>query len=370
MTIELMQVNDPASMELFLDVPSRVLAGHQHHVEDIKSEARRFFDQDNPFWRRTGTALYVVKKHDLPVGRIAWFMDMAYHEHANEQVGYFGYCDAVNQKDVWQALMEKAESDLQARGMRTIRGPINGTIGNQVGILTSGFHLDPQPLMAYNPIHYLHQIEQLGYRKCRDLHAYHIRLDSPRAIEAASFHPSADVTTRPFDRHRMDEELELLRVLINKGMEHHWQSRPWGKEEFFYLIKEMKMLYFPQMVQFALVHGEYAGVIISYPNINMLLKKYDGRMGIRQRMDFLLRLHKIKEAKVELICVSPEYRGHGVGKALLAAVMRHLIAAGYRELEYSWVVEDNEASKHLAMSFGGVPYKRYRVLEKALNRMT
>ena len=40
---------------------------------------------------------------------------------------------------------------------------------------------------------------------------------------------------------------------------------------------------------------------------------------------------------------------------------------GFKNLEYSWVDEDNLASRHLAEHLQGQLYKKYRVYERDIN---
>jgi hypothetical protein len=51
---------------------------------------------------------------------------------------------------------------------------------------------------------------------------------------------------------------------------------------------------------------------------------------------------------------------------VIDAVKRHQQGRGYRRAELSWVLEDNRSVKAVIQAVGGVPYKRYRIYEKAL----
>jgi hypothetical protein len=49
--------------------------------------------------------------------------------------------------------------------------------------------------------------------------------------------------------------------------------------------------------------------------------------------------------------------------AIRGALKRH----GVQSCELSWVLEDNRRLHHMLKALGAVPYKRYRIYEKALD---
>ncbi len=51
---------------------------------------------------------------------------------------------------------------------------------------------------------------------------------------------------------------------------------------------------------------------------------------------------------------------------LIDAVRTHGLRRGVREVELSWILEDNMPMRNMLAAFGGVPYKCYRIYEKAL----
>jgi hypothetical protein len=47
-------------------------------------------------------------------------------------------------------------------------------------------------------------------------------------------------------------------------------------------------------------------------------------------------------------------------------VRKILIRRGIREVELSWILEDNMGMRNIIEALGGVAYKRYRIFEKSL----
>ncbi len=66
--------------------------------------------------------------------------------------------------------------------------------------------------------------------------------------------------------------------------------------------------------------------------------------------------------------VRQEYQNSTLGMALaytvIDAVRHPLIRNGIKEVELSWILEDNTNIRHVLESIGGEAYKRYRIYQK------
>ena len=51
---------------------------------------------------------------------------------------------------------------------------------------------------------------------------------------------------------------------------------------------------------------------------------------------------------------------------VIDAVRKGLCAHGVREVELSWILEDNSGMRSIIEAIGGEAYKRYRIYEKAI----
>ncbi len=74
---------------------------------------------------------------------------------------------------------------------------------------------------------------------------------------------------------------------------------------------------------------------------------------------------------LEDLFVRPDFRGHGIGRALLAHLARRCIAEGLPRLEW-WVLDWNEPALRFYRSLGAVPMDEWtvqRVMGEALERL-
>ena len=103
--------------------------------------------------------------------------------------------------------------------------------------------------------------------------------------------------------------------------------------------------------QIAEWHGEPAGFALWFYNFST----FRGRHGIY----------------LEDLFVCPGYRGHGIGRALLATLARRCLEEGLPRLEW-WVLDWNEPARAFYRSLGAVPIDEWtvqRVTGEALARL-
>ncbi|MFD0392788.1 GNAT family N-acetyltransferase [Streptomyces nogalater] len=63
--------------------------------------------------------------------------------------------------------------------------------------------------------------------------------------------------------------------------------------------------------------------------------------------------------------VAREHRSRGLAAALVTQAQRAAFRLGYTEISYSWVLEDNHASRRHGEALGGVHTQTHRLYERA-----
>jgi GNAT superfamily N-acetyltransferase len=122
----------------------------------------------------------------------------------------------------------------------------------------------------------------------------------------------------------------------------------------------------PELIWFAEAEGRPVGVFLNLPDPGPLLKRLNGRMGLKGLIAFLLHAKGVKDVRAAVIGVLEEFAGRGIASALMVKAFHVMHHRGFRTLEWSWVMEGNGASMALIAKFGGTRYKTYRVYEKEL----
>jgi hypothetical protein len=113
-------------------------------------------------------------------------------------------------------------------------------------------------------------------------------------------------------------------------------------------------------------------MIVTLPNLNEAIAGLDGRLLPLGWLKLLWRL-KVRgprTGRMPLMGIAKRLQGTTKGAALalgmIESIRRYYQARGYRNSELSWVLEDNRKVQAVIAATGAVPYKRYRIYEKAL----
>jgi hypothetical protein len=180
------------------------------------------------------------------------------------------------------------------------------------------------------------------------------------------------VRVRSLRRKQLQEELEILRDIFNDAWQDNWGFVPFTAAEFADIGELLTLLVDDRMVQIAEIDDRPVAMIVAMPNINEAIRDLDGRLLPFGWLKLLWRLkvHYPQSARVALMGVRREFQNSRLGAALafrvIDAVRWGLVNKGIRNVEMSWILEDNAGMRNIIETIGGRLTKRYRVYEKTL----
>jgi len=121
----------------------------------------------------------------------------------------------------------------------------------------------------------------------------------------------------------------------------------------------------PELAFFLFFKEEPVGVFLALPDINPLLKRFNGKLGISALIKKYLHWSEINGLRILMLGVKEHYRQMGVPLVAFDHIMRVLgDHEKYQHLEAGWTLEDNHAINRFFMEGGKEPYKRYRIYRK------
>jgi hypothetical protein len=282
--------------------------------------------------------------------------------------------EAEDNAETFQALTDTAEQWLRGKGMRRILGPLNLSLNQEGGLLVEGFDTPPSLMMGHALRYYGARLENQGYRKEKDLLAYLVNADFewPPLIKKITARAAHGVRLRPLCMSRFAEEMKILQGIFEDAWSQNWGFIPFTSMEFQHMGQDIKFLVDNEFVQIAEVNGSAAGMIVVLPNINEVIRDLNGRLFPFGWMKLLWRL-KVKyprSARVPLMGVCRRFQENFLGPALafmlIDAVRIPAVRRGIRNVEMSWILEDNLRMRNIIESIGGTVYKRYRIYGKEL----
>ncbi len=372
--ISIVEIESAARLNDFIDLPNRLYGNDPNYVTPLKSERLEFFDRDkNPFYRAAKTRLFLAERDGEIVGRIATCINFAHNEYHEEQTGFFGFFDCVDDVEVGSNLLKTAMIQLKRENMERMRGPMNFSTNHECGFLVEGFDSPPVVMMTYNPPYLPRLAEKFGLKKVMDLLAYKLTPDNPipervqKVIE--KLRKRAGVTIRNLNMSDFENEVQKVRQIYNEAWEHNWGFVPMTEDEFNHLSKGLKQIVEPELIFIAEHEGRPVGFLMAVPDVNQALIHLKGKLmpvGLFKLLWHTKVSNKIDGLRVITLGVVPEFRKRGLDSILYVDIYNRGIERGYRWAELSWILETNELMRSAIEQMGADLYKRYRIVEMPL----
>lgn len=370
--IEVIPVTTAAELDRFILLPSRLYAGDPAYVAPLVLERREALSPaKNPYFQHAETQFWLARRNGRDVGRISAQIDRLVQD---PEVGHFGMIAAEDDAEVFAALFGAAESWLRARGKRRIMGPFNLSINEETGLLIDGFDTPPVMLMGHDPRYAGPRVEALGYAKAKDLIAYmyDMNCELPAAVRRKiDSRKATALTVRRLDKRRYREEFDTVTSIFNDAWSQNWGFIAFTEAEIAHMAKSLKMLIDPNWVAIVEMNGEAIGFGIALPNLNELTADFGGRLLPFNWLKLLYRLWRgTRTARVPLMGIRRRFSGSLAGGLapylIIDALRKGMMAKGVKQVELSWILEDNRPMRHVIEAQGGNAYKTYRVYEKIL----
>lgn len=363
----------------FFAFPWRHYASDPNWAPNLVSMRRNLLDrQKHPAWKYMDGEYLAAWRDGEMVGTVAAFVNHEHNRYQNENIGFFGLFETVNDQAVASGLLNAASDWLREHTVDAIRGPASFTTNEECGLLVDNFS-QPVIMMPYNPPWYPALVEGAGFEKVMDVHCiYQDRktiavsnsLERLERLVARAAQRSG-ITIRKMDARDKRAEFQRFREIYNAAWEKNWGFIPMNEEELEALVKDLGMLVEPDLAFFAEIADEPVGFALTIPNFNEALSRAYPRPGLPEFITMLQvawhwKLRKsIRGLRMPLMGVKKEHRNKGVELAMLLELMKALLPSRYEYLDSGWILETNPLIK-ISTSLGGQIYKTHRFYQKSL----
>ncbi len=375
MSIEISEVKTKKEKIEFIKAQNLFYRNDPNFVPPVISDRYKLIDTEkNPFYNHSELILFLAKRDNQIVGRIAGIINHNHNFTHNDKTGFFGFFECVNDLDVAKKLFEGVENWLFKKGYDKVIGPENPSMNDEIGLLIKGFDSPPVLMMTYNPPYYIDLIEGCGYSKAKDVYAYLLEKDN---FLNEKVYRLQDVIRQRYEvkirevrfnnKKNFWEDVEILKNIYNSAWVPNWGFVKWTDEEFNYIARDLKMFAEPRLALIAEAKGKVAGFGLALPNINecLIFNKSGSTLGALYHI--LTKKKKIKFIRIIALGIIPEFQKTGIDAVLYYELGKRGIDLGYEFGEASWVLEDNEMmNKGLTSTMNGKVYKIYRLYEKNL----
>ena len=360
----------------FIKFPFTLYQDDPNWVPPFIKERLDFFDnKKNPFFEHARHQLFLAYRGPNLVGTIGAVVDDNHNQVHSEQTGAFGFFECVDDQAVATMLLDTAADWVRANGMNMIRGPFNFSVNQECGLLVDGFLEPPMVMMTYNPAYYEGLITRSGYVKNTDLFAYIGDIDelwdnAPRSLfRIADMVIKRDgIRVRKLNKRDMRNENLRIREVYNQSFGRQEGFVPMNEKECDHFSDTMKQLADPNLILIAEnEQGEPVGVSLALPDFHQALRwSGAGKMFPLGVLKFLWYRRKINQIRLIAMGIVEKYRCRGIDAVFWVETARAAREHGYKRLECSWVMEENDMMNSLGRTLRGQIYKKYRIFERPL----
>lgn len=370
--IQVVPVRRKAEMKAFIDLPWRIYEGDDNWVPPLKFALKSLLSPGkHPFWKFSERELFLAKRGNEIIGRIAAIVDGNYNRYHKEKMGIWGFFECRRDPEAFMALFSAAEYWVQKKGMKFIRGPLNPSTNYEIGLLIEGFQFPPSIMMTYNPPYYAEMIHLCGYRKEKDVIAFFFNRDyqfPDWALPLAErISRKNEIYIRKANLKNLTHDIHLLNRVYAECWGHNWGFVPMSSEELNQSAKQLKQLVDPELAFFLYHKDEAVGGFLALPDVNPFLRRLNGKLGPSALIKKYRFWSEINGIRILLFGVKEKYRQMGVPfvalKQLYDAFQKKL---QYNYIESGWNLEDNQAINGIFQEGGNKPCKRYRIFRKEL----
>ncbi|GAB4345000.1 MAG: hypothetical protein Kow0099_24870 [Candidatus Abyssubacteria bacterium] len=370
-SVEIYRVRSKSDLMEFIRFPWEIYRGNAHWVPPVIKEQLRFLSEVNPFFQHAEAEYYLARKNGKTCGRISVSIDRNYIDFHEEKMGSFGFFEVVDDLNVASQLMDTARDRLKQKGMDVMRGPFNFTTNHECGLLVDGFDTDPVMLSTYNLPYYAELIEKCGLTKARDLYSYLI-MDPDGEVNMSYMTKIAEkavencVVARKVNLKDIRGEVERVKEVYNNAWSKNWGFVPLTEAEIDDFARHMRHLVIDELAYIGELDGKPIGFLLFLPDYNVVLKKFNGKMGPIQILQLLWNKPRIKKGRLFMMGVHRNYHRTGVAAAMMDVAFKAAIRRGFKVADYSWILEDNMPVRAILEFAGARIYKTHRIYESPL----
>lgn len=366
------EVKTTAQKRKFLDMAAELYRNDTVWVHPLDHDIEAVFDEaKNPLFEKGEAIRWLLTDTATgkTVGRIAAFYnrDLAAADPF-QPTGGCGFFECIDDQRAANILFDAARDWLAEHGLEAMDGSINfGDRQQWWGVLVEGF---TQPIygMNYNHPYYGKLFEAYGFQNYFNQLSYLrvLELDKMGMVyqKAERLYANPDYEFRPVDMSDLGKVARDFMEVYNSGWATYSGIKDMDFEHTYQLVKGMKPIIDPDVIYFAYHKGQPIGFFVMIPDLNQIIGKFKGKLGLWQKLKLVWALKRKKCDRLFglVFGVSKAFQGRGV-EAGMIKMFEDFVRRNperYLTLEIAWVGDFNPLMMRVVESYVmAVKYKRH-----------
>ena len=239
--------------------------------------------------------------------------------------------------------------------------------------------------MNYNPQWYQALFENYGFQTYFEQWCYSMKVDTRLEekfyVRHARIQSEGGYHTEHFRKSKLVKYADDFRIVYNKAWAKRGEGKVLGERQVQQFFRSMKALVDEKVIWFVYYKNEPVAMWVNLPDINQLIRKFNGRFGILEKIKLLWKLKKHVPDKIIgfVFGVVPEHQGKGVDSYMIVEGAK-LIQSDrlYKDYEMQWIGSFNPKMVVVAENLGArksrilktyrylfdrsVPFEQHRIL--------
>ncbi len=358
--MQIIEVNNAKLRREFVLVPKAILGDDPNYIRVLDKDTWDTFSDNNRLLKRGGKyRLWIVKDEEGKLlGRIAAFVNPKYKNKI--RVGGIGFFDSINEQSVADLMLDTAKEWLRKEDMQAMDGPINfGERDRFWGLMVEGF-IPPVYGMHYAKPYYQELLENYGFQLYYNQLCYGLDTDHqvPEKYEEKYKRIKSDpnYSFRLLDKSKLKESALDFCTIYNAAWARHGGGKSMDERQAQKIFQSMKPVMDPNAGFFVYHKEEPVGMWLNIPDINQIMRRFDGRFTVWEKLRFFVQLKMKKCRKVVGIIfgVVPEHQNKGVDAMLIVEGACTLQSkTNYEKFELQWVGDFNPKMVNVAKALEG-----------------
>jgi hypothetical protein len=382
--MQIFEVKVAADKKEFIRFPKELYGNDPDWVAPLDTEVEAVFNPAENITFKHGEAIRWLLKDEKQktIGRIAAFIDYQRSSANNQPTGGLGYFEVIDNKEAAFRLFDTAREWLTGKGMEAMDGPVNfGENDNNWGLLVDGF-MQQVYGMPYNKKYYSSFFEEYGFQKYFEQYSYHVTVRKPdnqlqefpdRMVKIAAWlSKRPGYSFRHFEFSRKSRFANDLVEIYNSAWSVFKEDfTPLEPSFFDAAISKAKAFVDEELIWFAYYYDRPIAFFILYPDLNQIIKHFNGRLNLFNKVRFLYfkTTHKMTWMRAVAGGVHPSYQNSGIESAIFLQLYNVFrTKKWYRELELSWVGDFNPKMIAIYEALGAKQTKTHLTYRYLINK--
>ena len=372
MSIQVSQVDGKRELRQFIRFPFELYRDCPYWVPPLLSNEWAALDSGkNPAFEFCRARLFLAKKNDRVVGRVAGIINDRANEKWKQQNCRFGWIDGIDDLEVWTALIGTIENWATEEGMTHLHGPLGFTNFDKEGMLVEGFEEIATMAAGYNYPYYGRHMEALGYAK--DIDWVEFLIQTPDDIPEKILRVQDLVLRRYHLRLVESKKKSLVRYskkvfdLLNAAYADLYGVVQLTTAQVDSYIKEYFRFVDPDLTKIVVnENDEVVAFGLAMPSLAHALQKAKGEIF---PFGFIHLLHALKAPRrieMLLVAVRPDFQAKGLPAVLMTEVNRNCRERGILDGETNPELESNTQVQAMWKHYSARQHKRRRCYRKTI----